>query len=169
MPAVNEAVHEAVSEPMTDADELVVKARPVRMARLATASAAVVFAVFLVVAFVMPRANAGAHFSWKDQVATGVLGAVLAGMILVFTRPRLRADLHGITIRNHWGPYKAIPWDVVVGVEFPRGKHFARLVLPANEAIPLYAVQRADRERSVAVMRELRLLFARTHPAVNGS
>lgn len=160
---------EAVNEPMTNVDEVVVTARPVRMGRVATAAAVVVFAVFLVVAFVMRTANAGAHFTWKDQVATGVLGAVLAATILVFTRPRLRADVHEITIRNHWGPYKTIPWDVVVGVEFPRGRHFARLVLPANEAIPLYAVQRADRERSVAVMRELRLLFARTHPAVNGS
>jgi hypothetical protein len=138
---------------------LVVTSRPVKTARAATITAGVVFLVFLVVAIVMPHANAGAHFSWKDQLSTGVVGAVLAGLILVFTRPRLRADASGVHIRNHWGPYKTIPWDVIVGVEFPKKRRFARLVLPADETIALYAVQRADRERSVAVMRDLRELL----------
>jgi hypothetical protein len=144
---------------------LVVTARPVLMTRIATACAAVVLAVFVVVAIVMPRANAGAHFDWKDQVATGVLGVVLAGFILVLTRPRLRADAGGVTIRNHWGPDKTIPWDLVVGVEFPERRRFARLVLPADETVALYAVQRLDREQSVAVMRALRTLFEQTRPA----
>lgn len=144
---------------------MTVTARPIKTTRLAVTGAAVVFVVFLVVAIVMPHANAGATFSWKDQVATGVIGAVLAGFILVFTRPRLRADESGVHIRNHWGPYKTVPWDVIVRVEFPKGRHFARLVLPADEAIPLYAVQRGDREHSVAVMRDLRELLAHAHRA----
>jgi hypothetical protein len=146
-------------------DDLVVTARPIRSSQIAIACAAVVLGVFVVVAIVMPHANAGAQFDWKDQVATGILGVVFAAMILVFTRPRLRADINGITIRNHWGPYKTIPWDVVVGVEFAERRHLARLVLPAEETIALYAVQRLDRERSVAVMRGLRVLFLRTHPS----
>lgn len=144
---------------------MTVTARPIKTTRLALAAAAVVFAVFLVVAIVMPHANAGATFSWKDQVATGVIGLVLAGFILVLTRPRLRADESGVHIRNHWGPYKTVPWGVIVAVEFPKGRHFARLVLPADETIPLYAVQRSDREHSVAVMRDLRELLAQTHRA----
>jgi hypothetical protein len=140
---------------------LVVTSRPVKTAQTAMIVAGVVFVVFLIVAIVMPHANAGAHFSWKDQASTGVIGVVLAGLILVFTRPRLRADENGVHIRNHWGPYKTIPWDVIVGVEFPRKRRFARLVLPADETIALYAVQRADRERSVAVMRDLRELLER--------
>jgi hypothetical protein len=148
---------------MNSGNELVVTSRPITTTKVAVATAAVVFVVFLIVAIVMPHANAGAHFSWKDQVATGILGVILAGFILVFTRPRLRADLDGVHIRNHWGPYKTIPWDVVVAVEFPKSRRFARLVLPADETIALYAVQRADRERSVAVMRDLRELLARTH------
>ena len=148
-------------------NDLVVTARPVRMTCIAIGSAALVFAVFIVVAIVMPQANAGAQFSWKDQVATGILGVILAGFILVLTRPRLHADTDGVTIRNHWGPYKIIPWDLVVGVEFPARKRFARLVLPGEETIALYAVQRIDREQSIAVMRALRRLFAQTHPAVN--
>jgi hypothetical protein len=117
------------------------------------------------VAIVMPHANAGASFSWKDQVATAIIGVVLAGLILVFTRPRLRADESSVHIRNHWGPEKTVPWDVIVAVEFPKGRHFARLVLPADETIPLYAVQRADRAHSVAAMRDLRQLLAHAHRA----
>jgi Bacterial PH domain len=142
---------------------MTVTSRPVRTTKIAIAAAVVVCAVFVVVAIVMPHANAGAHFSWKDQLATAVLGVILSGLILVFTRPRLRADENGVHIRNHWGPYKTIPWDLIVRVEFPKGRHFARLVLPADETIPLYAVQRSDRERSVAVMRDLRELLARSH------
>jgi len=43
-------------------------------------------------------------------------------------------------------------------VQFPDKLRFARLVLPGEETIALYAVQRFDRERSVAVMRGLRAL-----------
>ena len=138
-------------------------ARPVRTTKIAIAAAAVVLIVFVITAIVMPHANAGAHFNWKDQVSTGFIGVVLAGLILVLTRPRMRADDAGVHIRNHWGPYKTIPWDVIVGVEFPKGRRFARLVLPADETIAIYAVQRADRERSVAAMRELRELLAQAH------
>jgi hypothetical protein len=140
-----------------------VTARPVRTTKIAITTAAIIVVVFTVTAVVMPHANAGAHFSWKDQLSTGLLGLILAGFVLVLTRPRMRADDAGVHIRNHWGPYKTIPWDVIVGVEFPKGRHFARLVLPADETIAIYAVQRADRERSVAVMRELRELLARAH------
>ena len=55
-------------------------------------------------------------------------------------------------------PIPEIPWDLIVAVQFPDKLRFARLVLPGEETIALYAVQRFDRERSVAVMRGLRAL-----------
>ena len=144
---------------------MTVTSRPIKTTRIAMAAATTVFVAFLITAIVMPHANAGASFTWKDQVATGVIGVILAGLILVLTRPRLSADESGVRLRNHWGPEKTVPWDVIVAVEFPKGRHFARLVLPADETIPLYAVQRADREHSVAVMRDLRELLAHAHRA----
>jgi hypothetical protein len=39
-------------------------------------------------------------------------------------------------------------------------------VLPGEETLAIYAVQRLDREQSVEVMRRLRALFAATHPAI---
>jgi hypothetical protein len=43
---------------------------------------------------------------------------------------------------------------------------FARLVLPGDEALALYAVQRLDRDRAVETMQGLRRLFAATRPSV---
>jgi hypothetical protein len=49
---------------------------------------------------------------------------------------------------------------MVRSVEFPRSSRFARIGLPGEEVLTLWAVQRWDRERTVEVMRGLRSLFA---------
>jgi hypothetical protein len=54
---------------------------------------------------------------------------------------------------------------MVVRVEFPSNVRFARLVLPGEETLAVYAVQRLDRAYAVEAMRGLRRLFAETHPA----
>lgn len=140
----------------------VITARPIRLALIARIVAAAVFMVFIVVAIVMPRANAGVTFVPKDQVGTLVLGALIAAGILLLTRPRLIADAESVRTRSFVGAYRTIPWDVIIAVEFPSSVRFARLVLPGEETLALYAVQRMDRERSVACMRELRALFAQS-------
>jgi hypothetical protein len=142
----------------------VVTARPIRTARIANAAAAITLAVFVVVAIVMPHANAGASFGWKDQVFTAVLGAVVAGGLRLPARPRLRADAEAVHMRSYLGNWRTIPWDAVVAVEFPSTVRFARLVLPGDETLALYAVQRVDREHAVETMHGLRRLFAATHP-----
>ena len=141
----------------------VVTARPVKTARIADVAALVVFAVFVVVAIVMPHANAGATFGWKDQVFTVVIGAIVAGGLHLPARPRLRADKQAVHMRSYLGNWRTVPWDAVVRVEFPSNVRFARLMLPGDETLALYAVQRADRERAVETMRGLRRLFAETH------
>jgi Bacterial PH domain len=145
--------------------ELIVTAKPIRSSRLAIAAAVIIVVAFGITALVMTRANAGAHFHWKDQVGTAVLGVILAGLVLLPTRPRLRADATGVYSRAYLGAPRFIPWELVVDVQFPQKLRFARLVLPADETVALYAVQRSDRERSVEVMRGLRQLFAEAHPA----
>lgn len=148
---------------MSEANE-VVTARPVKSARIADAFAVSVFAVFVVVAIVMPHANAGASFGWKDQVFTVVIGAILAVGLHLPSRPRLRADRDGVYLRGFLGTGRTVPWDLILAVEFPRTVRFARLVLPGEETLAIYAVQRLDRERAVEVMGGLRRLFAATHP-----
>ena len=142
----------------------VVTARPVRSARIANASAAVAFVVFVVVALLMKRDSAGASFTWKDQVFTVVVGVLVALGLRLPTRPRLRADAEAVHLRGYVGDWRTVPWAAVVAVDFPSNVRFARLVLPGDETLAMYAVQRFDRERAVATMRELRRLFAATHP-----
>ena len=134
------------------------------MARIGYASALTVFAIFLIVAVVMPHENAGAHFGVKDQVGTAVLGVILGGLFLMLTRPRLHADRESLRLRSFLGGWRTVPWDVVVGVEFPSRVRFARILLPGEETLAIYAVQRLDKDQAVEVMRRLRVLFATTHP-----
>ena len=71
-------------------------------------------------------------------------------------------------MRSFLGGWRTVPWDVVVGVEFPSKVRFARLVLPGEETLAIYAVQRLDREQAVDVMRRLRALFAVDPPGGRG-
>jgi hypothetical protein len=148
-----------------DPRTLVVTARPHRSSRIAIAAAAVIVIAFGVTALVMPHDNAGAHFFWKDQLGTFFIGLIIGGTALLPTRPRLRADINGIRARAFLGSPRMIPWDIVQAVEFPRKLRFARVALPGDETLALYAVQRLDRESAIEVMHGLRALFRATHPA----
>lgn len=136
--------------------------QPRVMSRISYASAAFVFVAFLVTAIVMPHASAGAHFGAKDQAGTAVVGVILAGLLLMPSRPRLHADLDGLRLRGFLGGWRTVPWDVVLAVEFPARVRFARLVLPADETLALYAVQRLDKEQAIDAMRRLRALHSAT-------
>ena len=106
------------------------------------------------------HANAGATFGPKDQVGTGLLGVLIALGFLMLTRPRLIADVQSVRMRSFVGGYRTVAWDLVVAVEFPAKARFARLVLPGEEILAIYAVQRLDKEQAIAVMRGLRVLLA---------
>lgn len=138
----------------------IVDARPIVMSRLGYACAVVVLVVFVATAVVMRHANAGAHFGVKDQMGTALLGVIIGGLFLMLTRPRLHADRSGIRMRSFLGGWRTVPWQVVERVEFPAKVRFARIVLPADETLALYAVQRVDRAQAVDVMRRLRGLLA---------
>lgn len=148
---------------MTATDD-VVQARPILMSRIGYSAAVAIFLVFLATALVMPHATAGAHFGVKDQVGTVILGVVLGGLCLMLTRPRLHADASGLRMRSFLGGWRSVPWDVVVGVEFPSKVRFARIVLPGDEILAMYAVQRVDKQQAVDVMRRLRAMYAASRP-----
>jgi Bacterial PH domain len=143
---------------------LVVTAAPVVTARIAWVASAFVLGVFVIVAIVMKRYNSGASFNDWDQVGTVVIGVILAGLLIMPTRPRMRADATAVRLRAYLGGWRVVPWDVIVGVEFPSKVRFARLVLPGEETLAIYAIQRTDRERSVEAMRGLRALLAENRP-----
>ncbi|MCW2494943.1 PH domain-containing protein [Jatrophihabitans sp.] len=142
----------------------VVTARPIRSSKIAWTASAVVLVAFIVTALVMKHANAGASFDDKDQFGTVVIGIVLAGLLIMPTRPRLVADRDGLRLRAFLGGWRTVPWELVVRVDFPSKLRFARIVLPGEEALAIYAVQRLDKESSVATMAALRSLWSQTHP-----
>ena len=62
--------------------------------------------------------------------------------------------------RRFFGGYRHVDWDLVTAVEFPPKVRFARLVLPGDELIALYAVQRGTANAASQVMQGLRELHA---------
>ena len=134
--------------------------RPVLMRRIGYVSSSVVVVAFGIIALVMTHATAGAHFGVKDQIGTAVIGVILGGLLLMPTRPRMQADHDSVRLRAFLGGWRTVPWDVIVGVEFPAKVRFARLVLPGEETLAIYAIARMDKQHAVAAMRALRALFA---------
>jgi hypothetical protein len=149
-------------------DTELVTAKPIFLARVGWVCAAVVLSVFIVVALVMRHHTAGAHFLRNDQIGTLIIGVVLAGLFVMPTRPRLRADAEGVHLRGFLGGWRDVPWGLIVRIDFPRKMRFARVVLPAEETLAIYAVSRFDADQAVSTMAALRALHAKYGPTASG-
>ena len=147
---------------MTTDAPLVVRPHKVRLFVIPVAIALVI--VFTVVAFLLKDGSTGVRFGTADQFSLAALGVALACGALVFVRPKVVADDEGVLVRNAlWG--QKVPWPLIKAVSFPDGAPWARLELPADEYVPVVAIQAADGERAVLAIRELRALhrkFAET-------
>ncbi len=148
---------------MTATSEWELDVRPHLTPYFAYAAAFVIAAAHIAVGVLLKASSTGVVFQTADQVAIAGLGVVIAGCVLLFARPRLRAGAAGLSVRNMLG-YRAIPWSDVVGVSFPVGARWARVDLLGDEYIPLMAIQSADKDRAVAAMETLRTLTARYRP-----
>ena len=133
--------------------------RPRMMTLIACAVSALIAVSGVVVAVFNNRAS-GAILRPADQFAMAGIALILAGAVLVLTRPRFKAGPSGLAVRNLMG-YRLIGWDEVVDVRFPPGKRWARIDLPYDEYFPVVAVQSLDRERAVATMDAVRTLRQR--------
>ena len=137
-----------------------VTSRPVRLTRVCWAVAALVMVVFVAVAVALGSETAGdAAFRLPDQIAMGLLGALIAGAVLGFTRPRVHADLDGVRIRNVLGE-KLVPWQVVRAVRLDDGAPWASLDLQDDDTLALFAIQSNDGDRAVDAVLGLRALLA---------
>jgi Bacterial PH domain len=150
-----------------DQDGDVVRARPVRLRRVAFGTSAVVVVLFVLLAVLLRRSSSeGVEFGPGDQVAMVLLGVLVAAGVLVLARPSVVADLHGVRVQNLYTT-KEVPWEVVRAVSFRDGTPWAMLDLADDDQIALLAVQAADGPRAVATVRALRALHAR-HAAGEG-
>jgi uncharacterized membrane protein len=138
-----------------------VRCRPVRLRRLCALLASVVVVVFAVIALVLRGADTGASFGTADQVSIFGIGLAVAAGVLALARPTLEADERELRIRNVIGRH-VIPWSAVRAVLFRDNTPWATLELVDDEQIALMAVQAADGERTVQVVRTLRELLQRS-------
>ncbi|MDV3124832.1 PH domain-containing protein [Mycobacterium sp. 21AC1] len=140
-----------------------VEVRPHRTPIFAYGAALIIVALHVTVGALLKIKSTGVIFQTADQVAIALLGVIIAGAVLMFARPRLRAGAAGVAVRNLLG-YKLIPWSEVVGLSFPQGARWARVDLPDDEYIPVMAIQAVDKDRAVDAMDRLRTLFERYRP-----
>jgi hypothetical protein len=127
------------------------------------AAAFVIVVVHVAVGFLLKVGSSGVIFQTADQVAMAVLGVLIACVVLLFARPRLRLGPAGISVRNLLGD-RLISWSDVVGISFPVGHRWARIDLPDDEYIPVLAIQAVDKSRAVDAMDTARSLLARYRP-----
>ena len=142
-----------------------VDVRPRRLRVVCRAATAVLLAVFGLVAYLLPRGSAGGEqFGVADQVAFFLIGVLLGGVVLRFTRVRVVADEHGVRVRNYVGD-TFVPWQVVAGVRMDDGSPWASLDLQDDDTVALLAVQANDGERAIDAVLALRQLLARSRDA----
>lgn len=137
--------------------------RPHLTPYFAYGAAVVILAAHVVIGVMLKASSTGVVFQTADQVAMVGLGVVIAGVVLLFARPRLRAGSSGLAVRNMLGE-KVIAWPDVLDVSFPAGARWARVDLADDEYIPLMAIQAVDKERAVAAMDKVRELLSRYRP-----
>ncbi|KUH87507.1 MULTISPECIES: PH domain-containing protein [unclassified Mycobacterium] len=137
-----------------------VEIRPRLAVYFAYAAAALILAAHVTVGALLKIGSTGVIFRTADQVAIALLGVVIAGVVLLFARPRLRVGAPGVAVRNLLGD-KVVPWSDVVDISFPRGARWARVDLPDDEYIPVMAIQAVDKDRAVDAMDRVRALHDR--------
>lgn len=137
-----------------------VVSRPVVLTRVCWAVAALVLAVFVVVAILLGGGPEGdAQFRLPDQIAMVFLGCLVAGGVLAFTRARVIGDETGVRIRNVLGE-RLVPWQVVRDVRMDDGASWASLDLQDDDTVALLGVQSNDGDRAVEAVLGLRALLA---------
>ncbi|WP_280511052.1 PH domain-containing protein [Nocardia farcinica] len=93
--------------------------RPRRAVRTAWIVAVLILAVFTVGGVFLRNGSTGVHFRLADQIAMIVVGALVAGGVLLLTRPRGRAGGQGGAVRHLEGGYQ-LGGEEISGVRVPR-------------------------------------------------
>ncbi|AGL19410.1 PH domain-containing protein [Actinoplanes sp. N902-109] len=139
--------------------------RPRRIRWVAGLSAIAVVVLFTALSFGLHGSTGDGFGQYErgDQAAMIGLGVLVGLGIMVFTRPRVRADAEHVVVRNVIGNFD-LPWSAVRAVRFDRNSAWAMLELHDDESVPVHALQAADKDYAVEGVRALRALHsAATH------
>ncbi|WP_069166457.1 PH domain-containing protein [Nocardia altamirensis] len=134
--------------------------RPRHAVRTARIVAVLIAAAFLAGGIWLRTGSTGVNFRVADQIAMVVIGLLIAGAVLMLTRPRVRVGPAGVSVRNVLGD-SDFPWNTVVGVTFPDRKSWARLELVNDDYVPLLAIRSNDKAYAAESMDKLRALGAK--------
>jgi hypothetical protein len=104
--------------------------------------------------------DTGVNLRTADQIAMVAIGIVVASGVLLFTRPRLRAGVSGVSVRNMFQE-KHFGWNQVYGISFPHDAPWAHLELPDDEYLAVVAVQARDGAHAVDALERFRAIEAR--------
>lgn len=107
--------------------------------------------------------DTGVTIGGGDQLAFVAIGIILAGLILLLLRIRVRAGTEGVELTGLLRA-KVFRWDDIVGFTFPISAQWARLELPAYEHVGILAIQAMDGEQAVEAMRTLRNVAGKYKP-----
>ncbi|MGC4932400.1 PH domain-containing protein [Gordonia sp. DT30] len=132
-----------------------------RLVIIAVAVAVVVLIIHVTFGLLLTISNTGPdNIGWSDQAAIIALGVVIAGAVMLLTRPRLRVGARGVAVRN-LATERFFTWDEVRGLSYPDKGFGGQLELPHDEHIPVLAVQAADGERAIEAMERYRQIEQR--------
>jgi hypothetical protein len=134
--------------------------RPHRAVLVSRIVAAVIAVLFIVAGVLSGHSSTGVNFRRADQVAVIVFGLLLAGAVLLLTRPRVRVGERGVVVRNVLGDSE-FQWKDIRGVSIPDKKAWARLELAGDEYVPMMAIRVNDGERAARAMDCFRELGAK--------
>lgn len=130
--------------------------------------AVLIVVAMVVVGLLLKQSNTGSvTFRTADQVAMIGLGLIIAGGILIMTRPYVRADAAGLVVRNFGGD-KHIPWQVIREVRFSDAAPWATLQLEDDDALTMLAIQAVDGKAAADATEDLRRLLVASRGGTAG-
>jgi hypothetical protein len=100
----------------------------------------------------------GSQVHLADRIGIALLAVPIAAVLLILARPRLSADDEGLTVVNLVRS-RRLTWPEVVAVGMAETQSWASLDLADGTALPVLALQTADRARFQRGVGELRALI----------
>ncbi|WP_084460924.1 PH domain-containing protein [Nocardia kruczakiae] len=160
MPPVVHLFKRGPQPPGADAQQWDLEVRPRRAVRTARIVAAVIAVLFILAGALSSNSTTGVNFRGADQVAIICFGLLLAGAVLLLTRPRVRVGPRGVVVRNILGDNE-FGWADIRGVAIPEKKSWARLELAGDEYVPMLAIRVNDKDHAARAMDRFRELGAK--------
>lgn len=142
---------------MSEPPALPVTFRPKRTRAVLLGAGTVIFVVITVIAFLLPKLSPGERASFVFT------GALLFGVLLLLSRPKVVADDSGVSVVNI-ATSRRLAWAEIVQVTLRPGDPWVFLNLSDGTSLPALGIQPGiAREQAVADAKALRALVdART-------